>query len=217
MAPTASATLSCGSNGTSAASTRCPDGKRACATWIVLSHVRRNDSATPSGRTAATISDVRASGAAYSLEAAVERIHPAQRAHEPVDEVGVVEQPDHAKGRFRQEVFLVEDVREDRARRERDCPAEVLVLRHRKRRFQRVRHRPEIAREQSRQFVHLLARDIARVAPQSLRDLVGGDPLVEPDSQQVDHQDCCPPPNIGSLAPSPTAFPTAWTNAFVRL
>ena len=65
---TASATRSCGSNGTSAPSTRCPDGKRACATWIVLSHVRRNDSATPSGRTAATISDLCASGASYLLE-----------------------------------------------------------------------------------------------------------------------------------------------------
>ena len=86
----------------------------------------------------------------------------------------------------------------------------------RKRRFQRVRHRPEIALEHSRQLVYVLARDVARVAAQPLCDLSGGDPFVEPDSQQVDHQDC-PPPNMASLAPSPTAFPTAWTNAFVRL
>ena len=74
--------------------------------------------------------------------------------------------------------------------RERDRPAEVRVLRHGERRFERVRHRTEIAREHSRQLVYVLARDIARVAAQPLRDRVGGDPLVEPDSQQVDHQDC---------------------------
>ena len=133
-----------------------------------------------------------------------------------MDEVGVVEQPDHAVGRFGEKVFLVEDVREDRAGRKRNRPAEVGILRHRKRRFERVRHRAEIALEHGRQLVHVLARDVARVAAQPLRDLVGGDPLVEPDSQQVDHQDC-PPPNMASLAPSPTAFPTAWTNAFARL
>ena len=69
-AATASATLTCGSKDTSAASTLCPDGKRAWATWIVLSHVRRSDSATPSGRVAATTSDVRAYGAAYSTSGA---------------------------------------------------------------------------------------------------------------------------------------------------
>ena len=123
-----------------------------------------------------------------------------------MDEVRVVQQPDHAVGRFGQEVFLVEDVREDRSGRERDRPAEMPVLRHGERRFERIRHGTEIAREHSRQLVQVLARDIARVAAQPFRDLVGGDPLVEPDSQQVDHQDC-PPPNMASLAPSPTAFP----------
>ena len=67
MAATPSATLSSGSNGTSAASAPCPEGKSAWATWIVLSHVRSNDSATPSGRTAATTSDVLASGASYAV------------------------------------------------------------------------------------------------------------------------------------------------------
>ena len=100
-----------------------------------------------------------------------------------MDEVGVVEHPDHAEGRFGQEVLLVEDVGEDRAGRERDRPAEVGVLRHAESRCERVWHRAEIALEHSRQLVDVLARDVACVTAQPIRDLVGRDPLVEPESQ----------------------------------